>query len=324
MIWTSLNCAAASLLLGGALLQPSEPRADEYPSRPVTVVLPAAVGGGPDVIARILAERLSQSWKQPVVILNRPGGTGIVGAQAMVNAKPDGYLLYLPVASNFTVLAQTQDKLPIDFGRDIRPVGLVGEQPMVIAVASSLGVKTLGDLLALARQRPGQLTYGMTRGSLPHMTMEMVRLKAGVDLTFVPYTATQQVISEVQGNRIAVTVDAMSALAAAHERAAIRLLAVASSARLADYPDVPTVAETLPRFEARGWFALMAPTGTPDNVVEKLNRDLRTVLENEELQQRFRILGTYVRPMSPTQLAEFIRQEQELWLPVVKKIAAMQ
>jgi tripartite-type tricarboxylate transporter receptor subunit TctC len=288
----------------------------------VSVVMPAASGGGPDVIARIVADRLSQAWKQPVVILNRPGGTGLVGAQAMRGAKPDGYLLYMPVASNFTVLAQTQQNLPIDFRRDITPVGLVGEQPMVIAVASSLGAKTLGDLLALAAQRPGQLAYGMTRGGIPHMTMEMIRLQAGIDLSFVPYTATQQVVAELMGGRIAVAVDAMSAFTGVLERGGLRALAVSSPARLPDYPDLPTVSETLPGFQARGWFALMAPAGTPGDIIKKLNQDLRTVLEDQDLQQRFRTLGNYIRPMSPAQLGEFIRQEQELWLPIVKKISA--
>jgi tripartite-type tricarboxylate transporter receptor subunit TctC len=296
--------------------------ADDYPSRAVSVVMPAASGGGPDVIGRIVADRLSQAWKQPVVILNRPGGTGLVGAQAMRGAKPDGYLLYMAVASNFTVLAQTQQNLPIDFRRDIIPVGLVGEQPMVIAVASSLGVRTLAELLALGAQRPGQLTYGTIRGGIPHMTMEMVRLQAGIDLSFVPYTATQQVVAELMGGRIALAVDAMSAFAGVLDRGGLRALAVSSPARLPDYPDLPTVSETLRGFEARGWFALMAPAGTPDDIIRKLNQDLRAVLEDQDLQQRFRTLGTYVRPMSPAQLGEFIRQEQELWLPIVKKISA--
>ena len=319
---TSLRNRIASLASAVLIFPATAVLADDYPSRAVTVVMPAASGGGPDVIARIVAERLSQIWKQPVVILNRPGGTGLVGAQAMRGAKPDGYLLYMPVASNFTVLAQTQANLPIDFRRDITPVGFVGEQPMVITVASSLGVKTLADLLALAAQRPGQLAYGMTRGGIPHMTMEMIRAQAAIDLSFVPYTATQQVVAELMGGRIAVAVDAMSAFAGTLERGGLRALAVSSPVRLPDYPELPTVSETLPGFQARGWFALMAPTGTPGDIIKKVNQDLRTVLEDRDLQQRFRTLGTYVRPMSPVELGEFIRQEQALWLPIVKKVSA--
>jgi tripartite-type tricarboxylate transporter receptor subunit TctC len=269
-------------------------------------------------VARIASDRLSQVWNQPVLIVNRPGAGGLVAAQAMSGVKPDGYTLFMLVASNFTVLAQTQEKLPIDFERDIRPVGLIGEQPFVIAVAGTLGVNTLPELLSLAQQRPSQIAYGTMRGGLPHMAMEMLRSRVNVDLTFIPYTAARQILPDVMAGRVEVLIDSMPAFHGAYEKGLIKPLAVASQARLPDYPNIPTVAETVPGYEARGWLALMAPAGTPDNVVSKVNNDLRSVLEQPEVQSKFRTLGTYTRAMSPSEVAEFIRREQRLWKPFVK------
>jgi tripartite-type tricarboxylate transporter receptor subunit TctC len=305
-----------ALLTGAAQGEP-------YPSRPVTIVVASSAGGGPDVIARVVADRLSQSWGQPVMIVNHAGGGGLVAAQAARGLKPDGYGLYLPVASNFTILAQTHEKLPLDFQRDIRPIGLIGEQPFVIAVASSVGINSLAELIAAAGRRPGELTYGAVRAGLPHMAMEMLRANAGFDLTFVPYTALRQAVPDVMSGRISIVVDSISALSGAFERGSIKPLAVASRDRLPDFPQLPTVAETVAGYEARGWFALMAPAATPDEIVQKVSRDLRTALEHPDVSQKFRSLGTYPRFMSPDDLAGFIRREQELWKPVIQQLGPL-
>lgn len=309
-------CLATSLVT----LAAATALAQDYPSRPVSVILPSAAGGGPDVITRLVTDRLSQAWAQPVVILNRPGAGGLLGAQAAAAAKPDGYTLYLGIASSFTVLPHLQEKMPLDMRRDFAPVGLIGEQPFVIGVAASLGVGTLGELIALAKKRPGEITFGAPRSTMPHIAMTLLSSQAGVEFLHIPFQGARQAATEVQAGRVALVVDAMSALAGAFERG-VKPLAVASMSRLPDHPELPTVAETVPGYQARGWFALMAPAGTSPEIVSKINRALRMVLGAADIQQQFQALGTYARPMSPAEVAEFIRVEQELWEPVVKRIA---
>jgi len=294
-------------------------QAEQYPSKPVKVILQSAAGAGPDVHGRIIADRLGQAWKQQVLIINRVGAGGLLAAQAAVSAEPDGYTLYYATIGGLVVLPAMQ-KLPFDLGRELVPIGLICDQPFVIAVAPSLGVNTLPELIALAKKRPGDLTYvGGSRGGMPHLTGELFRTKAGIDLTFIPYANVPQSLQEVMAGRIPVIVEG-SGLSSAIESGSVKPLAVTSTKRLANFPDVPTVAEFIPEFVVTAWFALMAPARTPNNIVQQINRDLRAVLEQPEVQQRFQKLGAYVRPMSPVETAEFIRKEQQLWWPVVNQL----
>ncbi len=299
-------------------------QADTYPSKPVKVIMATAAGSAPDVIARIVTDRLIQSWGQQVLILNRPGAGGLLAAQAAVSSEPDGYTLYLPSASSLVVLPETQAKLPFDLQRDLVPIGLVGVQPFLIAVVPSLGVNTLQELITLAKKRPGEIMYaGNFRGSLPNLTGELFRSRAGIELTFVPYAGVAQAFQDVMGGRVPVVVEGLSALSGALQGGSIKALAVTSLKLLPNMPDVLSVAESIPGFEANGWFVLMAPTGTPDAIVRKVSQDLRTVLEQTEVQQRFETLATYARPMSPEETAKFIRSEQELWRPVVRQVGVL-
>ena len=147
---------------------------------------PAAAGTGPDVIARIVADRLTQAWGQQVLVVNRPGGGGVIAAQAAAVAPSDGHTLYVPLASTFVVLPETQAKMPLDLARDLVPIGMLGEQPMVIAVNPALGINTLAELIARAKGRPGEILFGAARGTLPHLISEMLRRRVGLDLTFIP------------------------------------------------------------------------------------------------------------------------------------------
>ncbi len=314
---------AAVLALGAmAAIAGSSVKADSYPTRPVMLVLPVSAGSGPDVIARIVADRLTKTWGQQVVVVNRPGGGGIIAAQAAATAPPDGHTLYMPVASTFVVLPETQAKMPLDLARDLVPVGLLGEQPMAIAVHPSLGVNTLAELIARAKERPGEILFGATRGLMPHLTSEMLRRRAGIDLTYIPSPGIRA-LQDAIGGTFHVYVESMTPLAGPMQNGSLKALAVASSRRLPDFPDLPTVEEAAPgigAFEARGWFALMAPARTPDAIVQKINRDLRTALGEPEVRQKLAVLGTYPRPMSPEETSAFIRSEQDLWRPVVRQL----
>ncbi len=320
---THLPRLKAVVLSLAAAIAASPATAESYPTRPVMLLTPIAAGSGPDVIVRIVAERLTQAWGQQVLVVNRPGAGGIVAAQAAAVAPSDGHTLYMPLASTFVVLPETQAKMPLDLARDLVPIGMLGEQPMAIAVNPALGINTLAELIARAKSRPGDILFGAGRGTLPHLTGEMLRRRAGIDLTYIPYPVNTRALQDAIGGTIHVFIESMAALSGPIQGGSLKALAVASSSRLPDFPDLPTVEEATPgigAFEARGWFALMATARTPDAIVQKVNRDLRIVLGEPEVKRKLAVLGTYPRPMSPAETAAFIRSEQELWRPVVRQL----
>ena len=197
--WPSFE--VAMLALGAmAAIAGSPAKADSYPTRPVMILSPAGAGTGPDVIARIVADRLTQAWGQQVLVVNRPGGGGVIAAQAAAAAPPDGHTLYLPLASTFVVLPETQAKMPLDLARDLVPIGMIGEQPMVIAVNPALGINTLAELIARAKGRPGEILFGAPRGTLPHLMGEMLRGRVGLDLAYIP-SAGMRAIQDTIGER---------------------------------------------------------------------------------------------------------------------------
>jgi tripartite-type tricarboxylate transporter receptor subunit TctC len=308
-----LSLAVASALFG----LPAQ--ADNYPSKPVKILLQAPAGTAPDVLGRLIADRLGQAWGQQVLIINRPGAGGLLAAQAAVAADPDGYSLYQATTSSLLILPVTQ-KLTFDVRRDLMPIGLMGEQPFFIAVAPTLGVNTLPELIALAKKRPGEILYvAGSRGGMPHLTTELFRSQAGIELTFVPYPSIPQSLQDVIGGRIPMIVEGMPALSGAIQAHSIKPLAVTSTKRLPNFPDVPTVAEFIPGFSVTAWFSLMAPANTPNEIVQTVSRDLRAVVNQPDLQQKFATLGALVRPTSPAETADFIRDQQNAWWPVVKR-----
>lgn len=307
--------------LAFALLAPAlEAEAASYPVRPVMLLTSTPAGNGPDVIARLVADGLSKIWKQQVVVENRPGGRAIVATMAAKNAAPDGYTLYVALGSTFVVLPEIQPKLPFDIDHDIVPVGMVGMQPFVIVVDPKLGIKTLAELIALSKKRPGEILYGCFRGSAPHLAVELLQLRSGSRLKFVPYSGTAQVVADILGGTVSVAAESLPALVGAIKSGQLKALAVTSARRLPEFPDLPTVAETLPGFEATGWFTLMAPAGTPVAIREQINKDLRTVLDQPEIREKFATLGTYSVARSPAEVAEYIQQQRAVWRPVIHKI----
>ena len=293
--------------------------AQEFPDRPVTIINQTAAGSGPDVVSRIVGEHLTRMWGHQVVTLNRPGASGLIAARAAASATPDGYTLYMPTSTALVVLPETNSKMPIDFARDFIPIGMVGETPMAIAVSTKLGFASLSELIEAAKVSPQPLLYAANnRGSIPHLAGAYLSKKANISLTFVPHTGAASALSNVLSDSVPIIVESLSALTGTAEGGSIKLLAVTSSSRLGQFPDIPTVAESIPGFLVTGWFALLAPAGTPDAVVRKIAGDLRTVLSAPELQIRFEALGVYPRIASPSDTAAFIRSEREVWRPIIK------
>jgi tripartite-type tricarboxylate transporter receptor subunit TctC len=294
---------------------------DGYPSRYVSIIIQTAPGSGPDVVARTVADRLTKSWGQQVAIINRNGAAGLVAAQAAKAAPADGYTLYMPTSTALVILPETQPKLPVDFDRDFVPIGLISQSPMIIAVSPALGVDTLAQFIALAKKRPGDIFYAANnRGSFPHLAGEFFRHRAGIDLTFVPYPGAAAGLKDVMGNNISMMIEGPSALSGALQGGAIKALAVTSTTRLPNFPDVPTVAETIPDFRVVAWFALMARAGTPVSIIQKVSLDLQAILNQPAVKESFKALGVYPLPKSPAETTEFIRSEQKLWGPVIKEV----
>lgn len=233
----------------------------------------------------------------------------------------------MPLSSTYCVLPQTHPQLPLVLERDLIPIGILGEQPMVIAVDPKLEVGSLAELIALANERPGEILYGANPGGLPNLTSELLQQRAGFKLRLVPYSSTVKALQDTAGGTDQVAIESLSGLGGLIQGGMLRPLAVASAKRLTNYPDLPTVAEAVPSmgtFEARGWFALTAPAGTADGIVRKINADLRMALADAELQKKFASLGTYLTLMSPAETAAFIRGEQDLWRPVVRQVLLAQ
>ncbi|AMN42350.1 Bug family tripartite tricarboxylate transporter substrate binding protein [Rhodoplanes sp. Z2-YC6860] len=313
-----------AIALAATALSVTMAQAQSWPSRPVKVIMATAAGSAPDVIARIVTDRLSQLWGQQVLILNRPGAGGLIALQALAAAERDGHTLYMPTSSSLVVLPVTNSNLPLNIERDLAPIALVGEQPFAIIASNSLGISTLPELVALAKKKPGELTYAANfRGSLPNMTGESFSERAGISLTFVPYPGASQGLQDVLGGRVSVIIDGLAAFMSPIASNAVKPLAITSPKRLPNYPDLPAVNETVAGFDSRGWISLLSFAGTPDDVVRKVNADLRTVLDVPEVRQRFETLATYVRHMTPAETGKFIRDEQEAWRPVVKKVGVI-
>src|SRR5712691_3661395 len=298
-------------------------RAQDYPTRPVKIITDSGPGSAVDVILRIIADRLTEVWGQQVLAVNQPGGGGAIATRIAAGAAPDGYTLFIPALSTFVAPPGAAANLPIEVPRDFAPVGFLGGGPMFITAAPALGVTTLAQLIALAKQRPGEIAYGTNgRGRLTHLTGELLQSRTGIELLMVPYSGgTAQVLNDVMGGRIPLVIEAYSGIAGAIQNGTVTPLAVASPERLPSFPDLPTAAETMPGFAASGWQAMVAPVGTPEGIVRKVSDDLSRELRDPEIRNRLATLGRYERLMSPSETTAFIHAEQQMWKPVLERIA---
>lgn len=313
----------AAVVLALALPAASTPAcAQDYPTRPVTFIMPAAAGNSPDVVTRIVADRLSQMWKQQIVILNRPGAGGAIAAQAAANVEKDGYSLYVSQASTFNVLPVEQEgKLPVDLRTAFVPIGMVGEQPIAVGVNKDVPARSVAELIVLANSTPGGMLFGATnRGGQSHLTGELFRERSKANIAFVHAAGASVSLNDVIAGRIPIIFEGLAALMPGIQGGGVRLVGVAARQRLANLPDLPVIVETVPGVISSGWIVIMAPTGTPEAIIRKVNADLRQVVAQPDVLERFHTLGTYPRDLTPDQTGEFIRSEERLWWPIVRQI----
>ena len=263
---------------------------DNYPERLVTIISDAAAGSAPDVVARFVAEGLGKIWGQQVIVVNHPGANGSVGARAASEVAADGYTLFHPTLSSFVALPTVAPNLPIKLPRDFLPIGFSADQPMFVGVSPTLGVTTLPQLIALAKKEPDKITIAQTGvGRLTHLTGELLQQRADIKLVSVPYThGPASAIGDVADGRVSMIIEGYSGIVGAVKAGQVKLIAVGSSERLPEFPDLPTVAETIPGFRASGWQVLLAPVGTPEPIIKKVSADMSKVDHRSGVQEKAR------------------------------------
>jgi tripartite-type tricarboxylate transporter receptor subunit TctC len=296
--------------------------AQTYPTRPVRLIVPFAPGGGFDILARLIGQWLSERLGRPFVIENRPGGAGNIGTEAVVRAPADGYTLLLVGVPN-AINATLYDRLNFNFIRDIAPVASLVGGPYVMVVNPSVPAKTVPEFIAYAKANPGKLNMASGgNGSAHHVSGELFKMMAGVNLVHVPYRGAGPALVDLLAGQVQVMFPNTSSSIEYIRAAKLRALAVTTATRLEALPEIPTVAEFVPGYEASGWFGIGAPKNTPVEIIEKLNREINAGLADPKLKARLADLGTTPFPASPADFGKLIADETEKWAKVIK-IAAI-
>ena len=314
--------ALGLLLLATGAASPAQ--ADDYPNKPVRIISDSAPGSAVDVTFRIVMDRLGTVLGQQIVPVDEPGASGAIAAHAASDAIPDGYTLFAPAISLFIALPGKAENLPLMLPRDFLPVASLIDQPMFICANAASGIKTLPDLIARAKQHPNQISFAATGiGRITHLTGLLLQSRADIKLQVVPYTGgPAAALTDVVGGRVPLIIEGYSGLAGAIQAHSLTVLAVASAHRLPEFPDVPTVAETLPGFAAGGWQGVVAPLGTPAAAIQKVNAGLQKVLGEPDIADPLALRGAFVSPMSPSEVNAFINAQQAQWRPVLEAFTA--
>jgi tripartite-type tricarboxylate transporter receptor subunit TctC len=298
--------------------------ASDFPNKPIKVISDSAPGSAVDVTFRMVMDRLGTVLGQQIIPVDQPGAGGAIAAHAASESIPDGYTLFAPALSLFISLPGKAENLPLILPRDFLPVGSLAQLSVFICASPQSGIKTLPDLIARAKEHPGEISFAATGiGRITHLTGLLLQNRAGIKLEAVPYAGgPAAALTDVIGGRVPLIIEGYSGLAGAIQAHSINVLAVASAHRLPDFPDVPTVAETLPGFAAGGWQGIVAPLGTPAAAIQKINENLRKVLGEPELAKQLALRGAYVDPMSPSEVNRFINAQQAQWRPILEAFEA--
>jgi tripartite-type tricarboxylate transporter receptor subunit TctC len=292
-------------------------RAQAYPSRPVRLILPYGPGNAPDIVARLIGQWLSERLSQQFIIDNRPGAGTNIGTEAAVRAVPDGYTLLYATTAN-AVSASVFQRLNFNFIRDIAPVAGIIRVPNLVSVNLSLPVKTIRELIAYARANPGKLNFGANNGGTVQLSGELFKMMTGVNIVHVPYSNQMQAVTDQIAGQIQVGFDAMPTTIEQARAGKLRALAVTTATRSPALPDIPSVGDFVPGYEASSWHGVGAPKTTPAEIVEKLNKEINAGLANPTLKARIADLGGVPMPMTPSDFGKLIVDETEKWGKVVK------
>ncbi|QIL79293.1 tripartite tricarboxylate transporter substrate binding protein [Diaphorobacter sp. HDW4A] len=302
----------------------SEPRAEEWPNKPIRIIVPFGAGGTTDVVMRILASGLSARWNVPVVIDNRTGAGGNIGSEIAARSAPDGYTMLAGVTATHGINPSLYAKLPYDPIKDFEPVSLIASTPSVFAVNTRLPVSTLPQLIAYAKARPGELHFGSPgNGATHHLAGELFNSLAGTKMVHVPYRTTAAAITDTIGGQIQIIIDTLPSAMTFVRGGKLKLLAVTGSQRDPSLPEVPTVIESgVPGYEVTGWYGLLFPAGTPAAIVKKASVDIAQVVASPEIRAKLLAQGAAPVGSTPAQFAEHIKREIGKWAGVVKASGA--
>ena len=309
---TAFAASAAS-----ALAQP-------YPSQPIKMIVPFTAGGTTDILARTIGQKLGEAWKQPVIVENKPGAGGNIGADTVAKAKPDGYTLLMGTIGTQAINQSLYAKMPYDAAKDFAPITLVAIVPNVLLVHPSVPAKNVAELVALAKSKPGQLNFASSStGGSPHLSGEMFKQMTGTDIVHVPYKGSAPAITDLLGGQVSMMFDNLPSGLPHVQGGKLRALAVTSAKRSPAAPDIPTIAESgVTGYEVDSWFGILAPAGTPKEIVAKLNAEIVKILQMPDVKERLAAQGAVPVGNTPEQFAEHIARETAKWAKVVKTSGA--
>ena len=319
--------AAVVVLLAAwlGLMTAAAPAAgQDYPSKPIRLNVPFPPGGGTDIVSRVVASKLSQTLGQPVVIENKPGAGGNSGVDLTAKAAPDGYTLVMGQTSNLAINPSLYARMPYDPERDLAPVALVADAPLAIVVAAGAPYRSLADMIAAAKARPEALTVASPgNGTVSHLAAELLQGVAGIKMQHIPYKGSSQALTDLIGGRIDVFMASVPTAFAQIKGGRVRAIAVTGTRRSAVLPDTPTVAESgYPGFDARTWYAILAPAGTPRAIVERLNGEINAALRSADVRDKIQTEGGDVTGGSPEAFAALLTAERAKWAEVVRASGA--
>ena len=316
-----LNVISASIGAGALLVfSTASSVAQNYPARPVRMIVANGPGSAPDVIARLLGAKLAESWGQPLIIDNRPGATGLIAVELLAKSAPDGHTMFLSTMTQLIAMLMFQKYL---LATDLAPVTLVGTTPFAIVVPAALPVKSIAEWIAYAKARPGQLLYGSggNWGS-SHLCIEKMNALAGLKLTHVPYANTATTLADLIGGSIHIYCPAVPSLPAFMASGRIRTIGVTYQKPTKLAPGLPPVSDTLPGFELLGWYGMNVPLKTPSEIVAKINAELVKALKNPELQERMLTVGAEAVGSTPAEFAAFLKKDTDHWTKVLRESGA--
>ena len=294
--------------------------AQSYPAKPVRIIVPFAPGGATDIVTRIVAQKLTETWGHTVVVDNRAGAGGNIGADLAAKAAPDGYTLFMPSGSVVTANQHIYKKIPFNAEKDFIAITNVASGPQIVVVTNTMPVKTLKDLIALARARPRDITFGSAGfGTQTHLAAENFLYSAKIEATHIPYKGEGPALADLAGGQIQLLTPNLSAAMGFLTSGKIRALAVTSKERAQQLPNVPAVAEFVPGFENLGWFGLVAPAGTPAAIVKKVHADTVKALQSADIKKRFSELGMVPVGNTPEEFAKAMKEETVRWAKVVRE-----
>lgn len=310
------TCAFLLSAMPGTLV-----RAQDYPSKTIRIIVPAEAGGSPDVLARLLSGKLHERMGQPVVVENRAGASQMIGADFVAKAPPDGHTLLLPTIT-YTTSAATQPKLPFDPLRDLTGITMIGDGAFLFVVHPSLPVRSVRELVALAKARPGEINYAASTGTISHLITEMFMATAGIRMTQIPYKSAAPSVIAAVGGHVSVAVLSLPSLMPQVKAGRLRPIAVSSAVRSPFVPDVPTMIESgVKGYEARQWWGLFAPGRTPRAVISRVNTEVRAILATDEVKTRLAAEGAQpVLSMSPEEFNAVVKSDIEKWRRVIRDV----